>query len=122
MAKLSSFSFYSISTLDDDSSETNFIAKGYVDYREDYSLWYFKHENEYKFIIRRDELEVCVDNSSYNFNVNKKTEAFIKIDNYSYKASITTNSLIISEEEININYVMDFSSFKGNYKIIVKLC
>ncbi len=108
--------------MDDDVSETNFIAKGYVDYREDYCLWYFRNENEYKFIIRKDELEVYVGESCYKFKINKKTEALIKSDIYLYKASINTNVLDISEEEITINYVMDFSSFKGSYKIIVKLC
>ena len=122
MAKLSNFSFYSISTIDEDSSETSFVAKGYVDYRDDSCLWYFKEDHEYKFIIKKDMLEVYVGDSSYTFSLNKKTEALIRSDNYLYKASIITNSLIIKDDEIDINYVIDFSSFTGNYSIIVKLC
>jgi hypothetical protein len=84
VAKLSEFSFYSVSTIDEDSSVTNFVAKGYVDNREDHIIWYYKNENEYKMIIRESQLEVYVNDSHYIFDKNKKTEALIKIDNYLY--------------------------------------
>lgn len=122
MAKLSNFSFCSVSTIDDDSSVINFQAKGYVDHREDCIIWYFKHENEYKIIIQKDSLVVYVNDSSYTFDQNKKTEALIKIDNYSYKASVLTNNLMISDNQIDINYILNFDSFKGSYRISIKLC
>lgn len=121
MANLCNFIFYSISKIEEDTNETNFVAKGYKDVKDDKTIWYFKYENEYKLIIKDNELEVFVNESNYLFNVNKKTEAYIKNDNYLYKASILTNSLVIKDNEIDLNYTLDFNSFKGNYRINVKL-
>ena len=53
--------------------------------------------------------------------MNKKTEALIDSDGYCYKASIITNKLILDSNKIEIEYVLDFSSFKGEYKITLEL-
>ena len=117
MRELVEFKFNSKSNLDGEINIIDFIAKGY----RSENIWYFKNENEYKFFIN-DDLEVRVNDSVYKFNLNKKTEALIKLDQYLYKASITTNKLLINENRIEINYSMDFSGFSGVYEIIVELC
>lgn len=121
MADLYNFKFHSISKIDDDISELNFDVKGFVDKRENIVIWYFKNENSYKFIIDGDVLKVNVNDSEYTFINNKKTEALISVDNYLYKASIYTNNIIIRDNYIDINYTLDFSTFKGSYRIIVEL-
>ena len=121
MADLCKFRFHSISKIDEDVNELNFEAQGFIDQREDSLIWYFKNENSYKFIIYKDKLDVNVNNSKYTFINNKKTEAIISVDNYLYKASIYTNFIVINKDYIDINYTLDFSTFKGNYRISVEL-
>lgn len=122
MARLTNFDFYSMSCIEDDINETNFVSKGYVDNKDNCCIWYFKNDNEYKFIIKDNSLLVYVNESVYSFESNKKTESLIKIEGYLCKVSVFTSELIIEENEIRINYILDFNSFKGSYKIIVKLC
>ena len=120
MASLANFTFYSRSNIDGDINTIDFECKGYTD-KKDNVVWYFKNENEYKFIILKEALMVNVNDSKYYFDINKKTEALICNGGYSYKASVVTKKLEISTNEIKLNYILDFSSFQGEYEIIVKL-
>lgn len=120
MSELCNFSFYSLSILDNDKQETSFDVKGYKNIEDHKIIYYFKNENTYKFIID-DNLTVYVNDSIYLFDINKKTEALIRINHLSYKVSVITNKLTISESEIHIEYTLDFITFKGEYKITLKL-
>ena len=121
MAKLSNFKFYSHFKLDGEIEKIKFEARGYVDKKTDQIIYYFKNDNDYKFIIKNDIVEVSVNESFYSFVLNKKTEALINNAGYLYKASVVTNKLVILDNKVEIEYVMDFVSFKGVYKIILEL-
>lgn len=121
MASICNFKFSSTMVLDGEEEKTEFIAKGYKDFSDEGVIYYFKHENSYKFYIKNEVLTVNVNDSVYVFDKSKKTEAIINNAGYSYKASVKTNELMISEEKIVLEYVMDFVNFKGIYKIILEL-
>ena len=117
MTSIKEFEFKSITKFDDDISEIQFHAKGYI---KDDCLIYFKNdEYSYKFIIN-DALKVFVNDSVYEFDTNKKTLAFIKTDEVEFQTSVITDKLIIEQNKIIINYTMDFESFKGNYFITLE--
>ena len=114
MSELKEFNFKSINIIDNESNEVTFTTKGYI---KDDSIIYFKWEdNTYKF-IKGDSLLVQVNDSQYEFNANKKTLANIVNQGFSMNASIITDKLEISNNKIYIEYIMDFSSFKGKYII-----
>lgn len=121
MATLCNYKFSSIAIIDDQEEKTNFTSKGYKDIKGDSTIFYFKHDNEYKFLVNKNTLIVTVNQSQYTFDMTKKTEAIINNDGYLFKASITTKQLIITESNIYINYEMDFVSFKANYSINLEL-
>jgi hypothetical protein len=110
-----------VSIIDDQRENTNFSVKGYKDYKEGCHIYYFKHENEYKFIVSKEDLTVYVNESVYTFNTTKKTEAIINASGYTFKAYINTNKLVISDTLIHIEYELDFNSFKGKYEINLEL-
>jgi len=117
MNELKYFSFKSISKIDGEVSKINFNVKGYI---KDSNIIYFKHEdNSYKFITNRSLL-VYVNESQYEFDIDKKTLANIVNQGFSMNASIITNKLEILDNKIYIEYIMDFSSFKGEYSIILE--
>lgn len=120
MGELCLFRFKSVINLDEEQI-IKFEQKGYKQHLEECLILYFKHEQEYKFKIINNEIEVNVGESKYHFVANKKTEALIKIDSYFYKTSVYTNRLLISDNLIEIDYEMDFVSFKGKYQIILEL-
>lgn len=120
MGELCQFRFKSIINLDEEEI-IEFEQKGYKQEKDGCLIYYFKKDQEYKFIIKDNNLEVQVGGSRYNFVLNKKTEALIKVDNYFYKSSVITKLLEIDNNIIKINYEMDFSSFIGEYQIILEL-
>ncbi len=121
MAVLCNFKFYSSAIIDDNEDVIEFNVKGYKQINDDSIVYYFKNDNEYKFIIKDNILSVNVNKSVYEFNKTKKTEAILNFDDYVYKASVVTNKLNLSDNKIEIEYVIDFVSFKGKYKIILEL-
>ena len=121
MAVLCDFKFTSFVKIDNEEEKIEFVTKGYKNNKEDELVYYFKNDNEYKFVIKGDILVVFVNDSKYSFNMNKKTEALINNEGYCYKASISTNKLLLESNKIEIEYVIDFTSFKGEYKIILEL-
>lgn len=121
MAVLCDFKFTSFVKIDNEEEKIEFVTKGYKNNKEDELVYYFKNDNEYKFVIKGDILVVFVNDSKYSFNINKKTEALINNEGYCYKASISTNKLLLESNKIEIEYVIDFTSFKGEYKIILEL-
>ena len=121
MATLCNYKFTSIALIDNQEEKTNFIAKGYKDTQEGYLVLYFKNENEYKFLVSKDSLVVNVNKSQYTFDLTKKTEAIINNDGYSFKASINTEKLVITDNAIYIRYEIDFISFKASYTINLEL-
>lgn len=120
MKSLCNFTFYALSVLDGEKEEISFDVKGYKSHEDNKQIYYFKKDNSYKFIIDGD-LMVYVNDSIYHFDINKKTEALLRIDNYSYKVSVITNKLDIQDNRIELEYTLDFINFKGEYKIILKL-
>lgn len=122
MGELVNFKFMSLVSLDGEEEKTEFVSKGYKQVKDKDLIYYFKNENEYKFIVKNNVLEVNVNDSRYTFDTNKKREALISSEGYFYKASIITNKLVINSNKIEIEYILDFGSFKGNYKIILELC
>lgn len=121
MAVLTRFRFYSRSNLSGMKEETEFEVNGYKKEENDSLIYYFKNENAYKFIIKKDILSVEVNDSKYVFDVNKKTRALIKNGDYSFFADIITTKLNINENKLSIEYTMDFNTFKGNYLINLEL-
>ena len=120
MKSLCDFNFYALSVLDGEKEEINLNVKGYKSIENDKKVYYFKKDNSYKFIVD-ENLLVYVNDSIYHFNINKKTEALIRVENYSYKVSVITNKLDINDDYIELEYILDFVTFKGEYKIILKL-
>ena len=121
MGELMNFRFKSEYKLDNDIEIIEFESKGYKKYEGNRTIYYFKHDNAYKFLIDDDVLEVEVNNSYYRFDINNKTEAIIRGDHYSYKVSVTTERLNIFNDKIEISYVLDFVTFKGTYNITLEL-
>lgn len=117
MASIKKFNFLSISKFDDDVQKIEFNSKGYVD-KENGTI-YFKNEGiAYKFILS-NTLIVSVKDSKYEFDLNKKTLAYICTEGMSFETSVITNRLEIKDNQITIEYKMDFSSFTGEYTIIL---
>ena len=84
------------------------------------TLYYLKKgDSLYKFIIDGG-LKVFFNESQYEFNLNKKTLAQINSEGFTFNASVITNKLDILTNKIVIEYTMDFTSFKGEYSIIVE--
>lgn len=121
MSELVNFKFLSISKLDEEVDRIEFEVKGYKKIEDDNLIFYFKHDHSYKFIINNNILKVSVGLSNYEFDLKRKTEAIIRTDEYSYKASIITSLLNISNQKLEIKYILDFNTFKGEYEIILEL-
>ena len=96
MKSLCMFNFYALSVLDGEKEEIKIDVKGYKSYEDNKTIYYFKHDNSYKFIVD-DDLIVYVNNSIYHFNLNKKTEALIRIDNYSKTCIMTQHTKMITD-------------------------
>ena len=54
------------------------------------------------------------------FELNKKTLADVNNEGFTFNTSVYTTKLEIDSDEINIEYEMDFNSFKGKYIISLK--
>ena len=121
MADLINIKFQSNYNIDGEVEKIEFMAKGYKKVENEQKIIYFKHDHAYKFILGFNELEVNVDTSVYKFNCNKKTEAIISGDDYSYKVSVNTKVLNILDNKIDLIYELDFGGFKGEYQIILEL-
>lgn len=121
MRSLCNFHFFAKSNLDGSEQITDFKVKGYETVEGNKTIFYFKNENKYKFILVNNSLEVLVNDSYYKFDVNKKNEAIINSGGYQLKASIITEKLDILDNKIEIQYILDFNSFKGEYQIILEL-
>ena len=116
MAEIKSFTFISNSKVEDDINNIQFDAKGYVD---DKTIYFKNGADSYKFILD-ESLKVFFNESQYEFDLNKKTLAFINSEGFTFNASVITNRLDILTNKIVIEYIMDFVSFKGEYSIIVE--
>ena len=122
MAKLVNFIFNSKSIIDDEYDSITFNAKGY-EINDRVRTLYFSYDNvKYKYIIdENNNISVYVNESVYCFNSNKKTEAIINSGGYSIKVSVITNKINIDNDYIEIDYILDFETFKGKYNITLKL-
>ena len=116
MAILKEFKFSSVNKFNDEIDKIEFTSKGYIDDK----VIYFKNDGVSYKILLEDTLKVMVNDSRYEFDVNKKTLAHIRTTDFSLQASVTTDKLNISNNKIEIAYRMDFTSFVGEYNIIVE--
>ncbi len=121
MTNLCNFHFYSLSFIDNNKETLEFDSKGYKKEEDDEIIYYFKHDNNYKFIIKKDILKVEVNSSKYIFKLNEVTECCINIGDYEIHNTINTQILNISNNKIVLEYEMNFDTFKGQYKIILEL-
>ena len=121
MVDLKMILFKSEYEIDGNKETIEFKEKGYKKVEDNKVTIYFKNENSYKFIISNNTLKVYVNESVYIFDKENKTEAIIKNNDYSYKASLVTNKLNISDNFIQIEYELDFTNFVGKYNITLEL-
>ena len=66
MAVLCDFKFTSFVKIDNEEEKIEFVTKGYKNNKEDELVYYFKNDNEYKFVIKGDILVVFVNDSKYS--------------------------------------------------------
>lgn len=121
MTNLCEFEFNSVTIIDDDVENYSFKVKGYKKISSEETVYYFKNDNSYKYIIKKDIVKVHVNDSTYIFDLNNKTIADIRIDAYTMEGIITTSLLNISEDLVEIKYSLELNGLRGNYHTILKL-
>lgn len=121
MVSLCDFHFSSVSNVDGNQEIIEFDAKGYRKEENENIIYYFKHDNNYKFIIKKDILYVEVNDSRYVFDKNKITASFINVMGNSISVNIETKLLNILDNKIQLEYEMIFDTFKGKYHITLEL-
>ena len=118
VAELTKFVLYASSDNEDTESKSECV--GYKKIEEGKTILYFKDNNKYKFVIDK-ELEVMVNDSYYKFELNKETQGKIVGDSSHILVSIYTSKLLVDEHKIELEYTIDFKSFKTKHKIILEL-